>query len=117
MKRVFTLLVALGLLTAADAQRGVKTRPAKVGVSISVGNTGIYQSNFAADRMLRQELARINFKYDRKIQQVRNNFFMFRTEKMRKIRRLEQQRQQEINRAYAIARHNNNRYGNRNRRY
>jgi len=117
MKKIFTLLIALGLLTVADAQRGNKNRHPKVGVSISVGNNGIYQSNFAADRLLRQELARINFKYDRRIRQVRNNYFMFRFEKMRKISRLEQQRQQEINRAYAKARITNNRYGNKHRRF
>lgn len=118
MKRIFTLLVALGLLTAADAQRGNKSNRGRVGVNVTVsGNHGYQQSRFAADRMLRQEIARINYKYDRKIRQVQSKFFMSRFEKARKIRTLEQQRQREISRAYTKARYNGNRYGHGPRRY
>ncbi len=113
MKKIFTLFIALGLLSVADAQRGNRVGNARVGVSVSIGNNGFQQSNFAADRMLRQEIARINFKYDRKIQQVRNNFFMRPVVKARKIRTLDLQRQREINRAYAKARINHNRYNSR----
>ena len=116
MKKIFTLLFALGILTIADAQRGNRGNRggnARVGVNISVNNNGFNQSRFAADRMLRQEIARINFKYDRKIHQVRNNFFMRHRVKMQKMRTLDLQRQREINRAYAKARINHNRYNSR----
>jgi hypothetical protein len=118
MKRVFTLLVALGLLTAADAQRGVNTTRGRVGVNVSIsGNNGYQQSRFAADRMLREQVFRINQNYDHKIRQVKFSRYMRNSEKIRKIRKLEQQRQREINRAYTNARYNDNRYDNRNRRY
>lgn len=116
MKKIFTLFMALGLFIAADAQRGVRPNKGRVGVNVSVNNRGLSTSSFAADRMLRQEIARINFKYDRKVQQVRNSYFMGRVSKARKIRSLEMQRQQEINRAYTRARLNGNRYGH-TRRY
>jgi len=47
------------------------------------------------------QIARINQKYDFKIQRVRNDFFMRRFEKMRTIRSLEERRKQEIRMAYA----------------
>lgn len=118
MKRVFTLLVALGLLAAADAQRGVRSTRGTVGVNVSItGNNGYQQSQFSADRMLREQIFRINQNYDRKIQYVKFNRHMRHTVKIRKIRKLEQQRQREINRVYANARYNNNRYGNRQHRH
>ena len=100
MKKIFILLCAMGLFIAADAQPGHRSgRRGNVGVSVNVG-IGSPQSNFfAADRRLREEIARINFKYDRRIQQVRNSFFMRPVVKARKIRSLEIQRQREIRKA------------------
>lgn len=46
-------------------------------------------------------IAQVNRKYDLRTQKVRNDFFMRRTEKMRMIRFLEAQRQQEIRMLYA----------------
>lgn len=96
MKRVFTLLVAIGFLVAADAQPGVRNGRSAVGVNVSVNTRPVVVNSFAADRRLREEIVRINIKYDRKIQQVRNSFFMRPVVKARKIRSLEIQRQQEI---------------------
>ena len=48
------------------------------------------------DRKKNMEILRINREYDMKIQRVRNSFLMFRFEKERQIRMLEQQRQWEI---------------------
>ncbi len=115
MKKVFTLLVAVGLFVAADAQRGPQRGRPVTGVQVTIG--GNFNNSFAADRMLRQEIARINFKYDRRIQQVRNSFFMRPVVKQRKIRSLEIQRQREIRRAQQRFFQNGNRYGQRNRRY
>lgn len=118
MKKLFTLLIALGLFTVADAQRNNRANRARVGVSVSIGgNNGFQQNRFAADRMLREQIFRINQKYDHKIRHVQYDRHMRRYEKMRKIRKLEQKRQREINRAYANARYNNNRYGNRQHRH
>lgn len=118
MKRLFTLLVALGLLTAADAQRGNRANRGRVGVSVSIGgNNGIYQTRIASDRFLQQQIFRINQKYDQKIRDIRFNRYMRPAKKAKKIHNLEHQRQQEINRAYANARYNNNRYGHSPRRY
>lgn len=96
MKRVFTLLVAIGFLVAADAQPGVRRGHSPVGVNVSVNSRPIVANNFAADRRMRQEIVRINIKYDRKIQQVRHNLFTRPVVKARQIRSLEAQRQREI---------------------
>ena len=113
MKRVFTLLVAMGFLVAADAQPGVRRGHSPVGVNVSVNNRPVVNNNFAADRRLREEIIRINIKYDRKIQQVRNQFFTRHTVKARKIRSLEMQRQREIRNVqmkYSRYNHGNRRY-------
>lgn len=96
MKRVFTLLVAMGFLVAADAQPGVRNGRSQVGVNVSVNSRPVVSNSFAADRRMRAEIVRINIKYDRKIQQVRNQIFTRHTVKARQIRSLEMQRQREI---------------------
>lgn len=121
MKKIFTLLIALGLFTIADAQRGNRGNSSNdggVGVRISVNNNNGFQYNrFAADRYLRQEIARINLKYDHRIHRVQHSLLLFRYEKRAKIMRLNQQRQREINRVYTNARFNNGIYGNNHRSY
>lgn len=100
MKNVFILLSAMGLFVAADAQPGHRNgRRGNVGVSVNVGIGGPQLGFFAADRRLREEIARINFKYDRRVMQVRNSFYMRPVVKARKIRSLEIQRQREIRKA------------------
>ena len=113
MKRVFTLLIATGLLVAADAQPGVRNGRSPVGVTVSVNNRPVVSNSFAADRRMREEIVRINIKYDRKIQQVRNQFFTRHTVKARQIRSLEMQRQREIRKVqlkYSRYNHGNRRY-------
>lgn len=56
------------------------------------------------------EIARINREYDYKIQAVRNNFFMWRYEKERQIRFLQEQRQWEIRKVYATFNDHRGRY-------
>jgi hypothetical protein len=46
------------------------------------------------------EIAQINRDYDFKIQKVRNSFYIFRFEKERQIRSLQDQRQREIKMVY-----------------
>jgi hypothetical protein len=51
-------------------------------------------------RGMEMQVAKINRKYDFQIQRVKNDFFMGRFEKMRRIRSLDEQRQQEISMLY-----------------
>ena len=113
MKRVFTLLIATGLLVAADAQPGVRNGRSPVGVNVSVNNRSVASNSFAADRRMREEIIRINIKYDRKIQQVRSSLFTRPAVKARKIHSLEGQRQREIRNVQLKY----NRYNYGNRRY
>ena len=112
MKKIFTLLVAVGFITAINAQTGSRDRDNRDtrdqqtdqrgnnrDVVVNDGrydnddrynNTGSYNGN------IRMQVAQVNRKYDFKIQKVKNDRFMRRNEKMRVIRSLEAQRQQEI---------------------
>ena len=111
MKKIFTLLVAVGFLTAMNAQTGSRDSRDKQqndqrvsnsgkGVVVNDGrydnddrfdnNAGSYNGN------IRMQIAQVNRKYDFKIQKVKNDYFMRRHEKMRVIRSLEAQRQKEI---------------------
>ena len=131
MKKIFTLLFAVGFLTAIHAQSGSRdNRDYRdnqqsnqwgnnhdnnvVGNNSKFDSHDRYDNNFGSyDGNIRMQIARINQKYDFKIQQVRNNFFMRRFEKMRMIRSLEEQRQQEIRMAYARS----SRWGQHDRGY
>jgi hypothetical protein len=118
MKKIFTLLVAVGFITAINAQTGSRDRDNRDNrdqqtnqrgnnrdVVINDGrydnddrfdnNAGSYNGN------IRMQIAQINRKYDIRIDRVRDNRFMRRYEKMRMIRSLEEQRKQEIRMAYA----------------
>jgi len=119
MKKIFTLLVAVGFITAINAQTGSRTRDNRdtrdqqtdqrvynnKDVDINDGrydNDDRYDNNFGSyNGNIRMQMAQVNRKYDFKIQKVRNDHFMRRNEKMRVIRSLEAQRQQEIRMLYA----------------
>ena len=130
MKKIFTLLVAVGFITAINAQSGSRDRDNRDtrdqqtdqrgnnrDVIVNDGrydnddrfdnNTGSYNGN------IRMQIAQVNRKYDFKIQKVKNDYFMRRNEKMRVIRSLEAQRQQEIRMLYA----RNNQKGQHDRGY
>ena len=133
MKKLFTLLFAVGFLTAINAQTGSRdnrdnrdTREKqqndqwgnnKKDVVINDGrydNDDRYDNSYGSnDRNIRMQIAQVNRKYDFRIQKVKNDFFMRRFEKMRVIRSLEAQRQQEIRMLYA----RNNKKGQHNRGY
>jgi hypothetical protein len=122
MKKLFTLLFAVGFLTAINAQTGSRDnrdnrdnrstqqkgqwgKDNRDDVGINDGrydNDDRYDNNFDSyNGNIRMQIARINRKYDMKIDRLRDNRFMRRNEKMRMIRSLEAQRQQEIRMAYA----------------
>ena len=117
MKKIFTLLVAVGFITAINAQTGSRSRDNRDtrdqqtdqrgnnrDVVVNDGrydnddrynNAGSYNGN------IKMQIAQVNRKYDFKIQKVKNDYFMRRNEKTRVIRSLEAQRQQEIRMLYA----------------
>ena len=119
MKKLFTLLLAVGFLTAMNAQTGSRDNrdnrnsqqngqwgnDSRNDVGINNGqydNNDHYDNNFGSyNGNIKMQIAQVNRKYDFKIQQVKNDRFIRRSEKMRVIRSLEAQRQQEIRMAYA----------------
>jgi hypothetical protein len=132
MKKIFTLLVAVGLITAINAQTGSRDRDnpgardqqtdqrgnnKNNDVVVNdgrYGNDDRYSNNAGSyNGNIRMQIAQVNRKYDFKIQKVRNAYFMRRNEKMRVIRSLEAQRQHEIRMLYA----RNNKKGQRDRGY
>ena len=131
MKKIFTLLVAVGFLTAMNAQTGSRDRDNRdtrdrqtdqrvnnnKDVVINDGrfdNDDRFDNNFGPyNGNIRMQIAQVNRKYDFKIQRVKNDYFMRRFEKMRVIRSLEAQRQQEIRMLYA----RNNKRGQHDRGY
>ena len=131
MKKIFTLLFAVGFLTAINAQTGSRDNRDNrgnqqsgqwgnnhekdvVGNNIGYDNDNRYDNNFGSyGGNIKMQVAQINRKYDFKIERVRNDFFMRRFEKMRMIRSLEEQRRQEIRMAYARS----SRWGQHDRGY
>jgi hypothetical protein len=135
MKKIFTLLFAVGFLTAVNAQPGSRDNHQYnqgndqpngqwdksngrdvAGNNDRNGNDDRYDKGYGSyGRDREMQLDRINRKYDFKIQQVRNDFFMRRYEKRRVISSLEEQRQQEIRMLYV--RSGNNRDWHHDRGY
>jgi hypothetical protein len=127
MKKIFTLVLATGLITTAQAQFDVyKDNDFKkeqrhssnkwdeddrklVALDIRFDRDDLYRNDrYASDRKRDMLVAKINREYDRRIQKVRNSFFLNRWEKQERIYFLEKQRQQELREVYF-------KYHNRNR--
>ncbi len=120
MKKIFTLLVAVGLVTMVQAQPGNRDRDNRDNRPIDHRDDDRYDdekdivinnhpydnddrngnSKFGNERRMRMQIAQINREFDFKIQRVRNSFFLNRWEKRRQISFLEDQRQQEIRMVY-----------------
>ena len=139
MKKIFTLLVAVGMVAVAQAQTGSRDNrqfdqrndqrnsgqtdqwglnigndngKIVIDANFSFGNDrGFGNSRVLNERKRDMQIARINQMFDYKIQMVKRDFRMSRFEKQRLIRSLEQQRQQEIRMVYAKF-NDRNRYGN-----
>ena len=104
MKKIFTLLFVAGLTASAQAQSDRDFRDNRTDERITVRQDedlfdkgARYDNRIAPDRRMAAEIASINREYDFRIQQVKNNFFLNRYAKFRKIQQLEDQRQFEIN--------------------
>jgi hypothetical protein len=114
MKKIFTLLFAVGMFAAAQAQPGNRDnrqndqRDFDKDIEVTL-NHNPYDNNddhygnsrFSNERRMKMQIAQINREYDYKMQRVRNNYFMNRWEKQRLIRSLDDQRQREIRIVYA----------------
>ena len=115
MKKIFTLVIALGLFIVADAQPGHSPRRNNSGIRVTVNtNNGFRFGN--NNLYISREIAGINQKYDHKIRHIQMSH-MRPAKKARKIHALEHQRQMEINRVYDNARYSGNRYGYSPRRF
>jgi len=136
MKKIFTLAFALGTFALVQAQPGTRDnrdnrQPVPPVTQRDNGNgydngyenqrdvvvyNNPYDNNnrsdsrFSMERKKKMEILRINREYDMKIQRVRNSFLMFRFEKERQIRMLEQQRQWEIRQVNMRFKSNDRRY-------
>lgn len=140
MKKMFTLLVAVGMVAVAQAQPGQRdnrqfdqrnnqqndqrdlSKPTKANDVVIYNNP--YDNNRYndrnddrfAERRRDLEISGINQEYDYKIQKVKRNFFLNWFEKQRQIRLLEDQRQREINMVYAKFKNNRSHYDEYNNR-
>ncbi len=124
MKKIFTLLLAVGIISLAQAQPGNRDNRQTdrrdnqpndrqnddrfdndktfVTVDLSFDRDDRFGNNrFSNERKRDMMIAKINREYDFRIQRVKNSFYMSRWEKQRKIRFLQEQRQQEIRMVYA----------------
>lgn len=109
MKKIFTLLVAVGMITLAQAQAGSgknsrdhRNDQSTVDKDYHGGydNDGRYNGIMSPTKQRDLAIDRINRKYDWKIEKVRDNFFKSRYEKKREIRLLNEKRKREIKRTY-----------------
>lgn len=139
MKKIFTLLFAVGMIAAVQAQPGNRDnrQPDRrdnpstgqrgadkfdddksfVSINVSFDHDDRFGNNrISNERKRDMEIAKINREYDKRIQKVKNSYFMSRWEKQRKIRFLQEQRQQEIKMVYAKF-NKRNQYDRPNRRF
>ncbi len=122
MKKIFTLLCAVALFAAANAQNG-RGRNHQQGrwnkQQNDKWNNNRNNNDYGRDsrynngrhdmeRRRDMEIARINRDYDFRMQRVRSNYFMNRYEKMRQLRYLQDLRGRDIRKLYG-------QYGNRSR--
>ena len=119
MKTIFTLFLAVGLISMAQAQSGAgkngrydrRNNPSSVEKDYKNGrdvyadrsfhdNDRRYNGILSPVRQRDLAIARVNREYDWKIQKVRNNHYKSRSKKRRQIRFLNEQRQREISRIH-----------------
>lgn len=109
MKKIFTILLAVGTVGFASAQsshnsdfgRDQKGNSRDVilgqqGSSIHNGNTGTYNSNSFGMKERDEQIRRINREFDQKIEMVKRDRHMRSYEKSRQIKMLERQRNDQI---------------------
>lgn len=98
MKKIFTLVVALGAMTAVFAQRGYDHRDESRDVILGQPNGNIYGNRgyggYGIDR--NEQIQRIRREYDWRIEAVQRDRYLRRGEKRRQIRFLENERDARI---------------------
>lgn len=122
MKKLVTLLLAMGVLASLHAQNREETRRVILGEPRDNGgysgrdDRGVVYGRNGNDRYpdvysnnRRNGIDRVNRDYSRKINSIRNNPHLSNAEKERTIRQLERDRRQQLDRM--------NRKNNRDRRY
>jgi hypothetical protein len=124
MKRILTLLFAVGAITVAQAQSSRSYPDDRYGRDVILGdrndrndrvdrNDGTYENNsrysysFSA-RDRDKQIDRINREYDKRIRQVERDRYIRSYEKSAQIRRLEDQKRQEVAQVWERFRSNNN---------
>ncbi len=135
MKRIFTLVFGLGLLTAAQAQnrngdnRGNRQPDRPIVIQHNQRDFDNYsndqydrdvrymKSNPGKDRKMAKQIDAINREYDFKMQQLQRNRYLSRFDKQRQLRFLQEQRQREIRMVYARHHKNKNKYDDRDDRF
>lgn len=134
MKETFTLLATVILITsAAFAQRNNNhewddnygnnnNNPNDIAIDRNHDRGGGYddrgnQDYYFSEREKNMQISEINRDYNRKIQSVRNKFFMGRYQKERIITSLQFQREDDIRSVIARFNHRENHYGQRDDRY
>jgi hypothetical protein len=129
MKKIFTLVAALGIFAIAQAQPDYRNNRQTDQRGYNNDNSNYYNNGyndnfrrgddgdffFGKSRMI----DRINHEYDEKIERVRHNFFMGWRQKQRQISFLNEQREQALRMVYY--RHHDdddhdNHFGDRDRR-
>jgi hypothetical protein len=119
MKKVFTLLLSLGAMTAVFAQRG-HDRDQSRDVILGQQNRTIYDNDRRGDygnyndRDKQEQIQRIYREYNWKIESVRRDRYLRNSEKKREIRSLENERDSKIR--YINDRYNRS-YRSNGRRY
>src|ERR1043165_115680 len=118
MKKVFTLLFAVGAVAVAQAQYShsypdgrSNDRDVILGQrnDRSYENNSRYNNSFT-DRERDKEIDRINHEYDKRIRRIEKDRWIRYDEKQYQIRRLEDQRKEEIRRVWERYRNSNNGY-------
>ena len=126
MKKIFTLLVALGMIALAQAQPGSgknsrdqRNHQSSVDKDYHNGNDndGRYNGIMSPTKQRDLAIARINREYDWKIEKVKDQFFKSHSQKKREIRYLNEQRKREIRRTHAEFSKERRRGDYSNRRY
>lgn len=134
MKRILTLLFAVGVITVVQAQNSRSYPDDRYGRDVILGdrndrNDRTYESNSRYNNSFSskerdKQIDRINREYDKRIRQVEKDRYIRSYEKSAQIRRLEDQRRQEVAQVWQRFRgsynqHADNRYrtNNNNRRW
>ena len=116
MKKVFTLIFALGAVTAVFAQGGYNHRDESRDVILGQGNRNVYNNNdrgynngYYSIRDRDAQIDRIRREYNWRIESVQRDRYLRKAEKKRQIRSLENERDARIRDLIERYNYNNNR--------